>query len=662
MSASRRCRGLELALVLGLAMAMSAPAAAGARVRLPGEEMTPAGIRRDTAVYVPMRDGVEIAVDVWLPANHRAGDRWPALMKTTRYWRATELRWGMRLLLALGLRRQEQLVDEQREYFNRRGYVVLKVDARGSGASGGRRVVEYSPDEIADMGEVAAWAARQPWSNGKVATFGISYDGNTAELAAVPNQPAVRAVMPLYDDFDAQALLEPGGVLLRKFVQEWSDGVKALDRNDVCAASDEHGLSCWRIRQVASGVKPVDADPGGRHLAALVAQHHNIDVAAGVAPVEYRDDALVTANGTLRFQDLSPYGHRAQIEASGVPMMVWCGWMDANPCEGALIRYRTWSNPQQLVIGPLSHGGSFNADPFATAHKPPAPPLAEQYKMEADFFDRALSGDAGNPSGPRGPRDSSDSHDSNHAGDPGKPLASSIRYYTMGEGVWHTTRQWPPEGLQAERLYLAAGNGLAETPPADTAASDSYAVDFTASSGQQTRWHTQLGGGDVVYPDRAAADRRLLTYTGPPLAGDLEITGSPVLSLDLASTAGDGAVHAYLEDVSPDGRVTYLDEGVFRVIDRREVDPATLPYPPLGPAHSFLRRDAEPLQPGEVASVRFALFPTSIVLRKGHRIRLALAGADAGLFQRYPATGTVTWAVHRDRDHASYLELPVKPR
>ena len=52
------------------------------------------------------------------------------------------------------------------------------------------------------MGEVAAWAAVQPWSNGLVGTFGVSYEGNTAELAAVPNQAAIRAVMPLYDTFD----------------------------------------------------------------------------------------------------------------------------------------------------------------------------------------------------------------------------------------------------------------------------------------------------------------------------------------------------------------------------------------------------------------------------------------------------------------------------
>jgi uncharacterized protein len=110
--------------------------------------------------------------------------------------------------------------------------------------------------------------------------------------------------------------------------------------------------------------------------------------------------------------------------------------------------------------------------------------------------------------------------------------------------------------------------------------------------------------------------------------------------LTLSSTTSDGAIHAYLEDVAPTGRVTYHDEGVFRVIDRRDVDLRSLPYEPLGPARSFLRADAEPMKLGEVAPVRFSLFPTSVLLRKGHLIRIAFAGAHANLLDRYPATGT----------------------
>jgi uncharacterized protein len=636
-----RLAGRLAAAIAAAALLAPAPLVA---VRLPGEETTPAGLRRDTSAYVRMRDGVEIAVEVLLPADHRQGDRWPVLLRTTRYWRAADRGWGLRLMAALHLLDAQKLVDRQRAYFNQRGFVVVVADARGSGASGGRRVVELSPDEIADLGEVAAWAARQAWSNGRVGTFGVSYDGDTAELAAVPNQPAVRAVMPLFADFDSLALVEPGGVLLRGFVQPWSDAVKALDRDDVCAAAGVRGLSCWWTRRVVAGVKPVDGDPHGAHLRALVRQHQNVDVASAVGAVAFRDDSLVTKEGTFQFRDISPFGWRRQIEASALPMMVWCGWMDAGTCEGALSRYRTLANPQVLVIGPLSHGGAWNADPFAGSHQPSVPSQPEQYAMEADFFDRQLRRDAADP------------------------VESSVRYYTMGEGVWHTTKVWPPAGLQATRLYLADRGSLSTVPPGTPgvpdkgAASDAYTVDFTASSGRQTRWHTQIGGGDVVYPDRAAEDRKLLTYTGPPLDADLEITGSPILTLVMASTATDGAVHAYLEDVAPDGRVTYLDEGIFRLLHRREVDPRTLPYQPLGPAHSFLRADAQPLQPGQATTIRFALYPTSVLLRRGHRLRLALAGADAGLFARYPATGSVTWTVYRQPGQASLLEIPTRPR
>jgi len=115
-----------------------------------------------------------------------------------------------------------------------------------------------------------------------------------------------------------------------------------------------------------------------------------------------------------------------------------------------------------------------------------------------------------------------------------------------------------------------------------------------------------------------------------------------------------------LEDVSPEGRVVYVDEGMLRFIDRKEVDPGTLPYVPLGPAHSFLRKDAEPMVPGQPTTLRLALYPTSVLLRKGHRIRVALAGADAGVFERYPAEGIPTWTVYRDARRNSFLELPVR--
>lgn len=626
--------GLAGAIVCGAALL----AIAAATTKFPGSATTPAGFRECSSVYVRMRDGVKIAVSIFLPPDLRVGERVPVLMRTTRYWRDRQTGWGMRAMAALHLFDPSSLVDPQTAHFNDRRFAVIVADARGSGASGGRRIVEYSPAEVTDMGEVAAWAAQQPWSSGRVGTFGVSYDGNTAELAAAAHQPAIRAVMPLYDDFDPQALVEPGGVALRGFIEQWSDMVAALDRDDVCGADAVKDWECWKDRWMTPGVLPVDADPHEEQLAQQVMEHHNMNVAEALARVEFRDDVLATGTGPLRFADISPYGLRAQIGAAGVPMMVWCGWLDADSCQGALVRYRTFSNPQQLIIGPLSHGGGFNVDPFAGSHIPPAPTEEEQLRMEADFFQRAL-------------RDPT-----------GVAMESSIRYYTMGEGEWHSTRTWPPTGLRTERLYFAEGNALRSSAPAigTGGGEDGYRVDFTASSGTQTRWDTQLSGGDVVYPDRAGEDRKLLTYTSTPLETDLEITGSPVLTLRMSSTSSDGAIHAYLEDVAPTGRVTYLDEGVFRMIDRKEVDPKNLPYVPAGPAHSFLRADAERMKPGAIATIRISLFPTSILLRKGHSIRIALAGADASLFQRYPATGTPTWTVYREAGQFSFVELPAE--
>ena len=617
---------------LGLAAAVFVGVAT-LRTKLPGEEMTPAGIRQSSSMYVKMRDGVEIAVTIDLPPDLKPGDRVPVLMRTTRYWREPQIGWTLRMLVALHqASRPEELEDKQAAYFNQRHFAVLAVDARGSGASGGDRAIEWSPAEVIDMGEVAAWAARQPWSNGRVGTFGISYDGNTAELAAAANQPAIRAVMPLYDNFDVFVAIQAGGVAQRGQIKEWSDYVAALDRDDVCGAQEDKGWNCWKDRLMTPGVRAVDADPHGRHLAELVRQHHNLNVAEAVAKVEFRDDPF----GAFNLRDISPSGLRARIEASKVPMMVWCGWLDGGGGEDALTRYYNFSNPQVVVIGPLSHGGGFNVDPFASSHTPPVPSTEEQFKMEADFFDRVLRNDTP------------------------EPIESSIQYYTMGEGRWHTTKAWPPAGLSAERLYFGEHNTLNVAAPSAAGASDSYTVDFTASTGNQSIWATGFGGGDVVYPDRAEADKKLLVYTIEPLDADLEITGTPVLTVEMSSTTSDGALHAYLEDVSPEGRVTYVDEGLLRMIDRKEVDPKSLPYEPLGPAHSFRRKDAEPLIPGEAARIRFALYPTSVLLRKGHRIRVALAGADASVFQLYPADGTPTWKIYREAQRASFIDLPVR--
>lgn len=164
---------------------------------------------------------------------------------------------------------------------------------------------------------------------------------------------------------------------------------------------------------------------------------------------------------------------------------------------------------------------------------------------------------------------------------------------------------------------------------------------------------------EILYPGRLSEDRKLLIYTGAPLPADTEISGPPLVVLEVSSTATDGAFFAYLEDVAPDGRVTYLDEGELRAANRSGTHGGTYASRCKAKASSSSRHDAQPLSPGEPAELEFCMWPTSVLLRKGHQIRVAIAGADANTFQRYPPAGDVTWTVYRQKALASYVDLPI---
>ena len=82
----------------------------------------------------------------------------------------------------------------------------------------------------------------------------------------------------------------------------------------------------------------------------------------------------------------------------------------------------------------------------------------------------------------------------------------------------------------------------------------------------------------------------------------------------------------------------------------------------LGPYHSFKRKDGSPLAPGETAEITFELMPVSVIVRAGHRLRIAIAGADADTFRRIPEEGAPTIMVYRSVTHPSHIALPIKGR
>ena len=80
------------------------------------------------------------------------------------------------------------------------------------------------------------------------------------------------------------------------------------------------------------------------------------------------------------------------------------------------------------------------------------------------------------------------------------------------------------------------------------------------------------------------------------------------------------------------------------------------------PYHSFRERDAAAMAPGALTELRFGLFPVSVLFKRGHRIRIALAGADKETFGRIPSEGAVTWMVSRTGGAPSYIDLPTIER
>ena len=234
-----------------------------------------------------------------------------------------------------------------------------------------------------------------------------------------------------------------------------------------------------------------------------------------------------------------------------------------------------------------------------------------------------------------------------------------IIYYTYGAGTWKETDVWPPKGVEERNWYLGANHALTSIQPHSADGADIYKVDFTASSGEANRWMGQMGRS-VQYGDRSQEDEKLLVYTSSPLQADVEITGSSTIFLYVASTHTDGAFHVYLEDVGPDGRVTYLSEGLLRAIHRKTADPKTAPYVPLGVYHTFRKADALSLVPGEVSEIAITLYPLSVLIKKGHCLRVAIAGYDAALKDRYPDKGIPQLTVQRNEKFPSHIRIPVQ--
>ena len=594
--------------------------------------------------YVTMRDGVRLAVSTWLPKDDTKNiDRLPAVVMTTRYWRATAL---------LNDKDELQGSYSSATYFFSRGYILVIADTRGSGASFGCRETELSPAEVEDIGELISWVAQKAWCDGRVATSGTSYTANTALYSLVTAPLPLKLIVCRAPDFDAHRHLSaPGGIVNHWFIEAWGKATAAQDQNDVKALF-EGGYWPPPATGVDSllGVRPVDEDgflpynTEGSLLAAAITEHKaNFNLSGSDENLTFVDNNLF-GNASYLFD---PY-YQARVEKSNIPIVIRCGWHDAGTQLGALSMFASFNCPIRVIVGPWNHGGNFRADPFrpVDGNNAETIPMDKEWALTAKSLDAVFKTDGHAKSQPFTEGTSVDDQ------------YGIVEYYTLGENRWKTTQQWPPPQTQMQRCYLAAQHQLSSTPPTSQQGSDRYQVDPTTATGLNNRWHAQTAGKPILFPDRQDADKKLLVYDTPALKHDAEITGHPVVHLWVRSTATDGQFFVYLETVDPDGRVRMLTEGQLRGLHRKVSDEIP-PYKMFGPYHSLKVKDAQPLIPGEVAEIAFDLFPISVLMKKGQRIRLAIAGADNDVFAPIAGCESPEIIVERNIVYASYLDLPI---
>ncbi len=582
---------------------------------------------RRSSQYVAAGDGTRLALDVYLPSDASATDRFPTVLLFTPYYRRFKVREPHPPTVL-----DAPNCGHYRDFFVPQGYAVVVVDVRGTGASFGARTGFRSPLERDDARDVADWVVRQGWCSGAIGSTGISYVGAAADFLATTGHPAVKAVMPTFSVWDTYGdHFYPGGLYMTKLASGYGRMADALDldQRDVLRGyvyfADPH----------LEGPAPVDDDADGTLLRQAIDEHRaNFDMIDFMGQLDHRDAALAHDPG-FTSASISPYHYAGKIRP-GLAHYGVSGWMDgAGYSNGTIERWLSLRNKaKRFILGPWDHGARTHVSPYRRAMLPDFKLLAEMLR----FFDHHLKGL-----------------------DNGLARERPIHYFTLVEERWKAADTWPPPEAKPVGLYLDAGNRLAPRKPA-AAGKDDYRVDPGFGSGLDTR-HERLSARAVetYYKSWSGKDATLLCYTGAPLDADTEVTGHPVVTLHLATTERDGALFVYLEDVHPDGKTEYVTEGAFRLRHRKLAAPWRH-LKVIGPFHSFRKRDAALMTPGKPEEIAFALLPVSWLFRRGHRIRVAISGVDRDHYSRVTMGRIPTLTVQRGGRRASRIELPIVKR
>jgi uncharacterized protein len=581
------------------------------------------GLPAPRSQYVTMRDGCRIAVDTYVPESPSGGvtaHTFPAITLFTPYYRRFKLVPG-------GTGEVNPNTGKFRDFFVPRGYAVVVVDVRGTGASFGTRDSFRSPKERDDSREIANWVVAQPWSNGIIGATGVSYLGAASDFLASTGHPAVKAIAPLFSVWDTYTdNYFPGGIQLKSLTKIYDDLMVGLDHDQ----REVLKQFSYFNNPDFEGPQPVDDDLDSALVREAVKEHlSNFRQTEFMPEFRFREEGL-PYDPNFSSASFSPYSVSQGIRPD-VAVLSVSGWRDgAGYMNGAISRYLTLEdNPRHLLLGPWDHGARVDVSPWRTVEEASFPLLGEVLR----FFDTYLMGI-----------------------DTGLRNEAPIHYFSMHAEEWRAAAAWPPVETR-QTFFLAQDRRLSGAAPA--IGTDAYKVDFAIGTGACTRYE-RIAGVDsrTYYPDWQGRSDRMLSYTSEPLEQAAELAGHSLADLWLSSSEPDAALFVYLTEIEADGTERYVTEGLLRALHRKEA-PAPGTYRTAWPFRSFSRADAVPLIPGEVERIRIPMLPVAWRFSAGNRIRLSIAGADADHCGQIPHGRPPVLTVAFGGDQMSALELPL---